>query len=128
MEVQEWIKELEVHCARGQQLRGLGSDIWTRDLLAEESEILMAIADSGAISLDLPAGSDLPILLVLDQPVFPGADPFKLLECWNALLSLARRGVLSFHEERTFTFDEPARLKGARLKSLRLLRDDFDKR
>jgi hypothetical protein len=124
MEVHEWVDDLKRDCERGGQLRDLGSDIWTRDLLPEEIEILIAVADCGEIALSLAPNSQIPIILAGAEPIFAETNPFSLTQQWYALRSLAMRGVVQHESDARFVFDDASRLKGARLRALRLLNDD----
>ncbi len=124
MEVREWIEELVKACNRGEALRALGSDVWTRDLVREEEEILIAAADGETIGLHLAPGADFPVIHVSGLPLFQRTDPFSQSEQWYAMTMLAMRGVLAHSGDGAFMLDETARLRGARLRTLRLLRGE----
>lgn len=121
MEVQEWIEELVKACKSGEVLRAFGSDVWSRDLVREEEEILVAAANGEKIELYLSPGVDFPSIYISGSPVFRKSDPYSQSEQWYAMMTLATRGVLAYSGDGVFTLDETARLRGARLRMLRLL-------
>ena len=51
MDIREWVDELNKECQQGREFRELGSDVWTRELLPEEEEILVAAANVGELSI-----------------------------------------------------------------------------
>jgi hypothetical protein len=123
MEVREWVEVLKGDCARGSEFRALGSDVWTRDLLKEEAAILAATADGEAVHLDLLGDAEFPAIYAGDVPVFEESGSYARSQQWYALESLALRGLLQHNGNGHFALDEAARLRGARLRTMRLSGD-----
>jgi hypothetical protein len=120
MDVQEWVDDLRGACHRGFEVSRIGSDVWTRDLSHEEEEILVAAANGSAIRVLIRNGCEFPTISTRDSEIFEDAGLYARSLQWYALRSLAERGVLKHVRDGAFILDQVARLRGARLRAVRL--------
>lgn len=112
----EWIDSARAACERGQELRELGHDVWTRELNEHEGAILEAAADAGRITLRCAPGLEYPLLMVDDRPIFSPSAPYFMSLHWDAFQTLCVRGVIRLRDEGAFELDQPALDKARRLR------------